>query len=60
MGIKPSKRAIETIKTVTIAVLVTAIAMFIAGMAYAESQNAKLNNAISEVEQARAETPVKK
>lgn len=38
---KPSKTQIETGKTVIIAVLVTAVAMFVAGMQYNVRQTAK-------------------
>jgi hypothetical protein len=46
MTIKPKKQTIETIKTVTIAVLVTAVIAFIAGVQYQESRQHEIDTAV--------------
>lgn len=45
---KPSKGTIETIKTVLIAVLITAIVAFIVGMHYANAQQSRVDNAVKQ------------
>lgn len=40
---KPSKSSVETVKTVLIAVLVTGIVAFVAGMQFANRNNAQVN-----------------
>jgi uncharacterized protein (UPF0333 family) len=49
---KPSKQAIETVKTVVIAVLVTSIVAFVAGMRYQanvhSSTEAKVSQAVAQ------------
>lgn len=54
---KLNKQTVETAKTVVIAVLVSAIVAFISGMAYANKQQSKVDNAVASVQ---AETSVKK
>lgn len=49
---KINKQAVETFKTVLIAVLVTAVVAFIAGMRYADTQQEKINQAVKNVETA--------
>ncbi len=49
---KPNKNTIETIKTVVIAVLITAIVAFIGGMVYANKQHDVVDAAV------QAATPV--
>lgn len=44
---KPNKTAIETVKTVTIAILVTAIIAFISGVAYANKQRSQVDQTIN-------------
>lgn len=44
---KPSRGAVETVKTVLIAVLVTAIVAFVGGMHYQSGQNAKVMSAVT-------------
>ena len=46
---KINKTTVETVKTVLIAILVTAVVAFIAGMRYADNQNAKVQAAVKEV-----------
>lgn len=50
---KIKKEAVETFKTVVIAVLVTAVVAFIAGMRYADNQNAEVQAAVKEVVKAQ-------
>lgn len=54
---KLNKGTVETIKTVVIAVLVTAVVAFIGGMQYAQRQEARVNNAVKSA-QAQVATPV--
>lgn len=49
---KINKQAVETFKTVLIAILVTAVVAFVAGMRYADNQNAKLEAAVKNVQAA--------
>lgn len=46
---KISKQSVETFKTVLIAVLVTAVIAFVAGMRYADQQQQKVQAAVEEV-----------
>lgn len=60
--VKPVKqsRTIETIKTIVIAILITAVVAFIAGMRYAESEQAKVDAAVKAVEKTQvADAPSK-
>lgn len=43
---KPSKQAIETVKTVAIAVLITAIVAFIGGMQFQSREHAQVQAAV--------------
>lgn len=56
--IKPRKQVIETVKTVTIAILVTAIVAFICGMAYANKQHSEIDQAVKSATSVDA-TPLK-
>lgn len=57
----PKKQTIETVKTVLIAVLVTAILAFVAGIHYADSQHSRVDAAVSAVStEAPAKAPTKK
>lgn len=46
---KINKQAVETFKTVLIAILITAVVAFVAGMRYADQQNQKVKAAVDEV-----------
>lgn len=46
---KINKQSVETFKTVVIAILITAVIAFVAGMQYANKQNAKVEAAVKEV-----------
>ena len=50
---KISKQSVETFKTVLIAILVTAVVAFVAGMRYADNQNAEVQAAVKEVVKAQ-------
>lgn len=54
---KLKKSTIEAIKTVTIAVLVTALVAFIGGVKYANKQQAQIDQAVKKAQTATAETP---
>lgn len=54
--VKPNKQTVETVKTVLIAVLVTGVVAFVAGMQYNASQTAKADARVQgAVEQLKAE-----
>lgn len=57
---KVNKQAVETAKTVVIAVLITAIVAFIGGMRYAEHQEARVTKAASTTVVAAPAAEVKK
>lgn len=48
---KINKQSVETFKTVLIAVLITAVIAFVAGMRYANSQQATIDQAVKSVQQ---------
>lgn len=60
--VKPVKqsRTLETIKTIVITILITAVAAFVAGMRYAESQQAKIDAAVKAVEKVVVTEPKSK
>jgi cell division protein FtsN len=53
---KINKRGVETVKTVVIAVLITAIIAFIGGMHFANQRNAEVKQAVSAAQTAVAPT----
>lgn len=46
---KPNKNTIETVKTIVISVLVTAIVAFVGGMKFQDHQQAMVNDAVKNV-----------
>lgn len=54
---KIKKGTIETVKTVTIAILVTAVIAFVCGMHFSNQRNAEMQNAVKAAQvSAQAET----
>lgn len=49
---KINKQSVETFKTVLIAILITGVIAFVAGMRYANEQNAKVEAAVKNVQTA--------
>ncbi len=56
---KVNKQAVETVKTVVIAVLITGIVAFVGGMKYAEHQEARVTRASTTAVVAPAVEPKK-
>ena len=56
---KINKQSVETFKTVVIAILITAVIAFVAGMRYADNQNNKVQAAVKEVAQTQEQPKLK-